>query len=87
MLIREGVNSLKPITTEAVRVNTRISKQANEWLDSRSSDSGIPKSTLILLAIENYIREQEAFTHMGTLNDLLHKVEGLEKAVQRNVQE
>lgn len=78
---------MKTINTEAVRVNTRISKQANEWLDNRSNISGIPKSTLILLAIENYIREQEAFSHMASINDVLHKLEGLEKAVQRNVQE
>jgi len=39
---------------EMVRINTRISKSANEWLDKRSDETGIPKSTLIFLAIENY---------------------------------
>lgn len=75
------------VENNAVRVNTRISKQANEWLDKRSHQSGIPKSSLILLAVENYIKEQEAFAHMGTIHEVLNKLERLEKAVKRNVQE
>lgn len=69
---------------EMVRVNTRISQNANNWLDSESNKTGIPKSTLILLAIENYIREKQVIKGMEDMSDLYHKMEELEKAVKRN---
>lgn len=72
---------------EMVRVNTRISAKANNWLDAESEESGIPKSTLILLAIENYIREKEAFVMMADMGQLVAKIEKLEDAIQRNALE
>lgn len=73
--------------SELVRVNTRISKKANDWLDKESEEYGIPKSTLILLAIENYIREKEAFGMMSDMGELVAKIENLEQAIQRNAPE
>ena len=72
---------------DMVRVNTRISEKANDWLDSESKKSGVPKSTLILLAIENYIREKEAFGMMADMGDLVAKIEELERTIQRKVLE
>lgn len=72
---------------EMVRVNTRISGKANEWLDKQSLETGVPKSTLILLAIENYIREKEAMAMMADMGQVVEAIERLEKAVQRNVLE
>lgn len=63
---------------DMVRVNTRISFQANEWLDKRSQDSGVPKSTLIMLAIENYMREQEVMMRMADMGELVAAIERLE---------
>lgn len=72
---------------EMVRINTRISGTSNDWLDNQSMTTGIPKSTLILLAIENYIREKDAMSMMGDLGQVVQALERLEKAVERNVQE
>lgn len=44
---------------EPVRVNTRISARANEWLDKKAGEMAMSKSSLINLAIENYIKETE----------------------------
>ena len=71
---------------EMVRVNTRISEKANNWLDSESNKTGIPKSTLILLAIEYYIREKQVIKGMEDMNDLYMKVQELEEAVKRKDQ-
>lgn len=68
---------------DMVRVNTRISQRANEWLDRESGVSGVPKSTLILLAIENYIREKEAFQAMADMGELVAKIEELEETIKR----
>lgn len=72
---------------EMVRVNTRISGAANEWLDNQSLNTGVPKSTLILLAIENYIREKEAIAMMADMGQVVEAIERLEQAVKRNVLE
>lgn len=72
---------------ELVRVNTRISKKANDWLDKESGESGIPKSTLVLLAIENYIREKDAMEMMADMGEIMAKIENLEKTVERKVLE
>lgn len=45
--------------SNTVRVNTGISKRANEWLNKRSKETGLSKSALINVAIDNYIREVE----------------------------
>ena len=63
---------------EMVRVNTRISHQANEWLDKRSNDSGVPKSTLIMLAIESYMQQQEVMGRMADMGQLVSAIERLE---------
>lgn len=44
---------------EMMRITTRISQTANDWLDKTSKETGIPKSTLISLAIEKYKKEAE----------------------------
>ena len=68
---------------EMVRVNTRISYDANKWLDERSEASGLPKSTLIMLAIEQYINSQDAMKRMGDLGELVQAIQSLEEKVTK----
>lgn len=79
-LSKKGVVNL----AEMVRVNTRISKPVNDWLDQRSEETGVPKSTLIFLAIENYKKESDVMEMMGDMGSIMVKLDELEKAVQRN---
>lgn len=58
-----------------VRINTRISDRANEWLDRKSWEMAISKSALISLAIEHYIKETDV-AHM--LPHVMQKLEELE---------
>ena len=69
---------------EMVRVNTRISEKTNEWLDRQSNESGIPKSTLILLAIENYIQQKDAMTMMNDFSSVIERLEKLQETMERN---
>lgn len=64
---------------EMVRVNTRIGSEANEWLDSYSNQTGIPKSTLIHLAIENYIQQKQVMARMSDMGEIVSALERLEK--------
>ena len=71
---------------EMVRINTRIGVPANQWLDNRSLQSGVPKSTLIALALEEYIHGKEAismFDVMSTIQELESKINILEKSLQQ----
>lgn len=40
---------------ETVRINSRLGRNENEWLDSESKRTGISKSSLIQMAVESYI--------------------------------
>lgn len=58
-----------------VRVNTRISSALNEWLDGQSDKTGIPKSTLIHLALEQYVNQREAIDTMGQMMKKLDELD------------
>ena len=66
---------------DMVRVNTRIGADANAWLDEESNRTGVPKSTLIHLAIEQYIQQKEAFTRMADIGQLVQAIERLEMKI------
>lgn len=67
---------------EMVRINTRISATANEWLDNESKITGLPKSTIVMMAIDNFIREKEAFVRMADMGEIVAKLEQLEKTIE-----
>ncbi|WOA61100.1 hypothetical protein [Bacillus mycoides] len=68
---------------EHVRVNTKLSKRANEWLDKRSKKTAIPKSTLIVLAIEQYMQQLETVENMSTMTEIFSKLEQLESKMEK----
>lgn len=57
--------------SEMVRVNTRISKKLNDWLDEYSKESGVPKSTLVHLALENYVNKKVMLEQMPKMQQML----------------
>lgn len=68
-----------------VRVNTKISAEANDWLDAQSAETGISKSTLIAIAVDAYRKEQSVITQL--LPKLLEQMErmGEEQAPSRRM--
>ena len=68
---------------EMVRVNTRISKVLNDWLDGRSNETGVPKSTIVMLALENYYQEKEVMKTMGDMGTIMKKLEELESKLEK----
>ena len=57
---------------ETVRVNSRIGKTHNEWLDNYSRETGISKSSLIMMAVDFWITNKQS---MGTLEKLIDEAE------------
>ena len=67
---------------EMVRVGTRIRKDLNDWLDQQSEETGLPKSTQIMMAIENYQQQKMAKGQLTELAELIEKLEELAKKVE-----
>jgi len=67
---------------DMVRVNTRISATLNEWLDKESNETGVPKSTLVMLALENYYQQREVIKRMSDMGAIMEKLEQIEKQIQ-----
>lgn len=67
---------------EMFRVNTRIGADANAWLDSESERTGVPKSTLIHLAIEQYIQQKEVMGKMSDMSQIVDAIQRLEKKLE-----
>lgn len=63
-----------------MRVGTTISMEMNEWLDEQSVKTGLTKSALILVSIENYKNQKEA---QGQLNELSLLVEEMKKLAEQ----
>lgn len=68
---------------EMVRVNTRVSTRINDWLDAESAKTGVPKSTLIMLALEQQYKEQQAMQKMAEIGPLLQKLDEIEKELKK----
>lgn len=68
-----------------VRVNTRISSTLNNWLDEESKQTGVPKSTLVMLALENFFKEREVIRRMSDLGTVMDKLNEIEKQIQTNI--
>ena len=67
---------------EMVRVNTRVRKDLNDWLDQQTELTGIPKSTQIMMAIEMYQQQKMAKGQLEDLAVLIQKMEELSKKVE-----
>ena len=68
---------------EMVRVNTRISKVLNDWLDERTNATGVPKSTIVMLALEQYWQEKEVLKTMSDMGTIMRKLEELETKLEK----
>lgn len=68
---------------ELFRVNTKLPREYNEWLDEQSKITGISKSTLIMLAVETYINQKTVMKSMGDIGELMQKFDELREAVER----
>lgn len=64
-----------------IRINTRVSPEMMDWMDKRSEETGIPKSTIIMLALEDYRKQHQALDMVSVLGDLVVRLENIEKKI------
>lgn len=76
----------KIVESNTFRINTRIGQKQNKWLDRESSETGITKSALVAMAVDQYIQQKDAVEAMNNMHDLFIKLEDIEKEL-KNVRE
>ena len=59
---------------QLVRLNVRVSKENNEYLDKKSMQTGISKSALVQIAVEQYRQQAEAVNAMNNMEKFVNQV-------------
>ena len=79
----------KKVESTMFRINTRIGQKQNKWLDRESAETGISKSGLVAMALDQYIQQKDAVEAMNNMHDLYNKLADIEnelKHVRENKQ-
>lgn len=69
------------------RVNSRLGYTQNKWLDEESKLTGISKSSLIQMAVEQYIAQKQALNAMYDMPSMIEKLESLETLLKEQNKE
>lgn len=71
------------MATNIYRVSCRLNEQTNDWLTKRAESSGISKSKILQLALEDYVRVQEAKASTSDIEKLTVLVQDLQREVNQ----
>lgn len=69
------------LSMNLVRVNTRLSTTINDWLDDESKETGLSKSALIMIAVEQYYQQREGLKRMGDMSRIMDELEKIKKVL------
>ena len=57
------------------RINARISVSMNDWLDEESEETGLSKSAIVSLALEQYRLQKQNMDQLSQLNVMLKEMQ------------
>jgi len=66
-----------------VRKNIRMSKSIAEWYERRSAETGISQSNLMTMALDAYIKQEEAINTMKGFKEMVEQLESLNLNIGR----
>ena len=66
---------------QLVRLSVRVSKEKNDYLDKKSMQTGISKSALVQIAVEQYRQQSEAVRAMNNMEVLVEQLEKIQDEV------
>ena len=78
LLPYQNKRSCKNEKEKLCNVLTRLGYTQNKWLDEESRLTGISKSSLIQMAVEQYIAQKQALNAMYDMPSMIEKLESLE---------
>lgn len=67
--------------SDTFRVNIRVATWINDWFDTKSNETGIPKSALMAMALNEYIDQKEGLKNMGRLDYFMNQLNDIRDAV------
>lgn len=66
---------------QLVRLNVRVSKENNDYLERKSAQTGISKSALVQIAVEQYRQQNEAVQAMNNMQKYVDQMEMIKDEV------
>ena len=72
---------------EMVRVNARVSVDVNKWLDEYSKSSGVSKSTIVYMALDQYRTTKVATDNFGEMAKLFTQVDQAMESYEKELKE
>lgn len=72
---------------EMVRVNARVSVDVNKWLDEYSQASGVSKSTIVYMALDQYRTTKVATDNFGDMARMFTEIERAITAYEEELNE
>jgi len=67
-----------------LRVNIRISKNIKKWFEVKSSETGISQSSLMAMALGEYVDQKTSLETMGQMENFLLKIEELKNRLDES---
>lgn len=71
---------------EMVRVNARVSVDVNKWLDEYSKESGVSKSTIVYMALEQFKTTKVATDSFGDMAKIAKDIDKALNAYEKELQ-
>jgi len=63
-----------------VRKNIRMSPEVAEWYEKKANYLGVSQSNLMVMALSEYIKQDETIKMMSSLKDIMERLEDVERA-------
>lgn len=70
---------------DMVRVNARVSVDVNVWLDDYSKSSGVSKSTIVYMALEQFKTTKEGTAAFSNISVIFEQMEQAMNAYQKEL--
>lgn len=72
---------------DMVRVNARVSVDVNKWLDEYSQSSGVSKSTIVYMALDQYKTTKVATDSFSDMAKFITQIDTALNAYEEELQE
>lgn len=67
----------------AVKVIAQVSQSINAQLVEESERLGIPKTSIVTMALEQYFSQKQAMRAMSDMGQVIQKLEDIEKRIEK----
>lgn len=66
------------MNNKLIRKNVQMSKELAEWLENKSKKFGMSQSSIIVMALADYIKQENAMSVMNNMGTLMEQYNQLQ---------